>query len=192
MVANRFYSPKAQRLVDLKFARLEVDRLTSLQQTAQREQELQQLKQVTGLTNQELIQRLHQAGFNDRNFEALQWLPLAMVAWASDGVSPAEVEAAKLLNLHPQILDRQDSIRLFEAWLAGKPSQDLCNLWEETTRELAIIQPSELHKQTGQMILEIAKRVARASGGFLGFGEISAAERDVLERIRKVYGLEGG
>lgn len=191
MVAHRVYCSKAQRLIDLKLAKLEVDRLNSQQLEAKRERELLQLSQATGFTNKEMLERLHRAGFSHQNIEALQWLPLAMVAWASDGVSAAEVEAAKLLHLHPQAMHNQAALQLLQTWFAQRPSPELCKLWEEATVELATTQSPEVCRQTGQMILELAKRVARASGGFLGFGEISAAERDVLDRIRSIYGLDG-
>lgn len=189
MVANRVYSAKAQRLIDLKMARLELDRLNSFQRTAQREQELLELKQATGLNSQELIERLHQAGFNARNVDALQWLPVAMVAWASEGVTPEEVKAAKLMHLHTPANCNAEAVELFQYWFNQRPSHELWTLWEEFVQACSATQSPELHMQTGQLILEIANRVARASGGFMGFGEVSTAEREVLDKIRSLYAL---
>lgn len=189
MVTNKVYSPKAQRLVELNFVKLEADGFASFRRNAQHENALMQLQKVTGLENRELLQRLLRAGFTAQNIHAITWLPVVMVAWASDGVSPEEIRASQLLKLDTQNPDSSETTQLFQAWLAKKPSHELWQLWEEYTRARAAVQPAQLHVHTGYMILEMSRRVARASGGVLGFGQVSTAEYEILNRIRAVYSL---
>ncbi len=189
MVAAMSSASKSQRMIELKFAQAELASLQSLQNTLQRQQELMDLQQATDIDDAELLERLHAAGFRAQNVKALAWLPIALAAWASHGVSNDEVHAARLVNLYALFTGNAQSTELFQSWLKEKPSEKLVKLWEETTRRQLARAESSWRLQTGQAILYMARKVAQASGGLFGMGQISVAEQRVLDRIRAVYGI---
>ncbi len=85
---------KSHWMVELKFAQSELLSLQSLQETLQHQQDLQQLSEATGLDDASMLERLREAGFHAQNVHALTWLPIALVAWASHGVSDDEPQLA--------------------------------------------------------------------------------------------------
>ena len=188
MVATLTNRMKSRLLVDLKFAQSELLSLQSLRQTLQKQHELQQLREATGMDDQHMLERLYDAGFHAQNVHALTWLPIALVAWASQGVSRDEAEATKLVNLCSVLTGNVQSTRQFQVWLTERPSEKLSRLWEDYVR-LQTAEPDEECQQTGQAVLYIARKVAEASGGIFGLGQISTAEQRVLDRIRSAYGL---
>ena len=189
MVATLTNRMKSQLLVDLKFAQSELLSLQSLRQTLQQQRELQQLSEATGLDDQHMLERLYDAGFHAQNVHALTWLPIALVAWASQGVSQDEAEATKLVNLCSVLTGNVQSTQQFRAWLTEKPSEKLSRLWEDYVHMQRAKTDEEICQQTGQAVLYIARKVAEASGGIFGLGQISAAEQRVLDRIQSAYGL---
>ncbi len=189
MIAAANPRMKSQWMVELKFAQCELASIQELRQTICREQNLQRLREITGVTEEVLLDRLLEAGFHEKNIFALTWLPIALTAWASDGVSNDESEAARLVNLCSVLTGNPESAELFQHWLTVKPSEKLSRLWEDYVRCRIASGSDPTHEQTGQAILFMASKVAQASGGFMGLGQISVAERQVLDRIRAAYGL---
>ena len=183
------YFSHPQRMVELKFAHAEMAHWQCLQRSIHEQDLAEQLERVTGITDPALLERLRVAGFDGSNVYALTWLPIAMVAWASDGVSADEVSAARLVNLYAMFTGNADSTGLFRAWLRERPSEQLVKLWEDAIKWQTDHLRDSHPAQTGPAVLYIAHKVAQASGGLLGFGQVSAAEQRVLERIRNVYGL---
>ncbi len=189
MAGTITYYSHPQRIIELKFAQAELAHLQRLQKSLYEKEATEQLERVTGIDDPVLLERLRAAGFHESNVYALTWLPIAMVAWASDGVSADEVSAARLVNLYAMFTGNAESTQLFREWLREKPSDQLIKLWEDVISWQIDNLDDDSQTQTGAAVLYIARKVAEASGGLLGFGQISTAEQRVLNRIRKVYGL---
>ncbi len=181
--------PATQRIIEMKFAHSELVQLRDNFSELQEHHALQRMREATGIEDMALLRRLRNAGFHTDNIHALTWLPIALVAWASQGVSDDEVRTARLVNLYAFASGSSDSMQLFNSWLSSKPSQALVELWEDYVRSQNGIFDESWRELTGKAVLDAAEKVARASGGFLGIGQISAAEQRVLTKIAEVYGL---
>ncbi len=189
-MVNHTVCSKAQRSLELKFVRAELESLESLREAAQRECEIAQLSQASGIDDVQALGQLCRAGFNAQNVLALEWFPIAMVAWASDGVDANEIQAVSLTALYAQASRQAEAPHLLEHWLKQKPPEAYWELWNLYVHARSQRMSTDDFRLSGQLILAIAERVARASGGFMGIQSISASERQVLRRISDAYGLD--
>jgi RPA family protein len=77
---------------------------------------------------------------------------------------------------------------MLEAWLASRPGPELLDTWEAMTRALCAQFASAERKALEEEVMGRARRVADATGGFLGFGDrVSIEERAVMERLAKAF-----
>ena len=173
------------RSLEDEFFRREDARLKeNLRQAAQRESAREALIHASGIKNPRVIDRLIDLGIHPETVTALSLVPLVAVAWA-DGSLDARERSAILERVdETEFAPGSPARALLEGWLTRKPEPTLMNAWthlveglgEEMTRdEVAAL-------KTG--LLERARTVAGASGGFLGVGSrISTAEADVIQRL---------
>lgn len=126
---------------------------------------------------------LRKLGIDRRNLRALPLLPLAEVAWADGDVQAPELDLI-LRKAAERDLRDEDRI-LLDGWLAYPPSPEylragrMALAWYRQRGDPGL-DPSEL-----KSVLVDARDVAAAAGGFFGFGAVSRAEREVLNRLAK-------
>jgi tellurite resistance protein len=110
------------------------------------------------------------------------------VAWADGSVQAREreviLDAAKKSGIQPQ----DGRYPILERWLAEPPRKEMIDAWELYLRGLCQkLTPPEVENLKHDL-LDLARSVARAAGGFLGLGEkISASERDVLDELEGAF-----
>jgi hypothetical protein len=139
---------------------------------------------ITGTSNEEVLKTLHDLGYTRDSVLLLHLVPLISVAWADDKVSGPEreliIEAAKLRGIDEDTA----AYKQLNEWLTNRPSEAFI---DQTLRVIANLAETNTAEETvtrRQNLLDLATRVAAASGGILGFGsKISAEEQDVLDRI---------
>jgi hypothetical protein len=111
------------------------------------------------------------------------------VAWSDGRVHDEErwfvIETALALGLE---LGRIGHARL-EAWLERAPEPGLFALWHDFAAD-EYAAKSWRYRGLRARLRDGARAVAMASGGLLGFGRISRAERAVLRRIENSLGVE--
>jgi len=110
------------------------------------------------------------------------------VAWADGNIDAKErgalISAAEQSGLHRQSPGHAS----LENWLAKKPSRDLTDAWKAYVSGLAASMPEDARRSFKSELLERARSVAEAAGGFLGLtGRISAAEQAVLTDLEWVF-----
>ena len=79
------------------------------------------------------------------------------------------------------------AMQLLETWLHKHPPGPLWNLWKEYVAAVYSSVPDGSGEALANEIRQQAKTVAEASGGTLGFGKISQAEREILDDIETVF-----
>lgn len=165
------------------FAKLDQERIQKLR--AKREGELakEQLARSSGISDPDLLEQILKLGVDATNVQALSLVPLVVAAWASGEVTPAERDAALQAAAKEGVSQESGARGLFESWLDEAPGADLEETWREYVH--AIFEQLEPEKASAleQDLLSRCRQVARASGGFLGVGEISHAESKAIERL---------
>lgn len=151
----------------------------------------EELRQHTGIVNDELLDRLVAAHVNGHMLAAFRVYPLVEIAWADGSVDPKE-QAAVLSAAAASGLptDGPAHERLLE-WMRSGPNEDLRNVWKSYARELVTtLSPEEL-ATFRKDLLTYARLVAEASGGILGvIYRTSPGEQRVIDEIGKLLTKE--
>ena len=148
-----------------------------------------QLAQVSGIRDEAVLDRLIELNIGPDTLAAIAVVPLVCVAWADGEVQEAErkavLAAAHAAGLHPQ----NSRYPLLEFWLSERPGAELLEAWEHYIQDLCQRLNKHEIEELRRELLEHARDVAAAAGGFLGFGnKISAVERAVLDRLDQAFG----
>ncbi|MFI4946589.1 MAG: hypothetical protein ACHP85_25140, partial [Burkholderiales bacterium] len=126
-------------------------------------------------------------GIRPEIVSALAIVPLVEVAWADGSLDAKErqtvLERAEKSGIAAGTADHD----LLRSWLEKKPEPRLLAAWTEMVRGLSERMPPPELAALKAGLMERAKAVARASGGFLGVGAVSAAEQDVIDRLESAF-----
>lgn len=180
---------KLNRLLDLQFVQQEAHVVGDYRHRYVADYERSKLRQTTGISDPDLLNRLYLAGFRSDNIFAITALPVAMAAWASGALSAEEKRAADLAVFEPDLIANASAIELFRSWLQSPPPNELWQLWEDFTLQRAKIMDQRRLRDSFRSILRICRKVAMASGGVWGLGRVSPAEQRVLARVHRIFEL---
>jgi len=75
-------------------------------------------------------------------------------------------------------------MQMLQQWLEKHPPRPLWQLWKEYAEAVQSSFPAEVADRLRDDIVQQATDVAKASGGALGFGKISANEQKLLDEIK--------
>ena len=161
---------------------IETERLRRLRVTSARERLRAELGAELGIEDDALLARLIELGITPDTAPAFEALPLVEVAWADGEVDAEErwrvLTGATAFGLE---LGRPAHAQL-ELWLTRRPNQELFEAWYAFAAEVLALPESA---QRARRVLEGARDVAMATGGLLGGGRVSRAERAVIGRINQ-------
>lgn len=176
---------RGQALENEFFHRVDEALQQKIRLAVEREQPKAMLIEATGFRDEALLDHLLDAGIGVERLAALALVPAVWVAWADGKVTRQEREA--VLEAAGKDGLNQDSVayQLVQAWLDNRPDPSLWDLWGEYAAALAVDLPAETKESLADEIVRQATVVAKASGGTLGFGSVSAQEQAILTRIAK-------
>lgn len=147
-----------------------------------------QLAQVSGIRDEAVLDRLIELDIGPETLAALEVVPLVFVAWADGKIQGEErdaiIAAAKAAGIQPQ----DGRYPLLEHWLMRRPSAEILEAWNHYVKGLCLLLDRQEIEKLKHELLDSARKVAQAAGGFLGFGEkISPAERSVLDQLEQAF-----
>jgi hypothetical protein len=181
------------RSLEEEFFRREDARLKErLREAAQRESAREALVRASGIENPTVIEKLIALDVRPETVTALSLVPLVEVAWA-DGTLDAGERAAILARVDGAQFPPDSPARtLLEAWLTRKPDGKLLDAWAQLVVGLGERMSREDAAALKASLLDRARAVAGASGGFLGLGsKISNAEAEVIRRLERAFPAGG-
>jgi hypothetical protein len=148
----------------------------------------QQLAQVSGIHDEAVLDLLIKLDITPEALAALELVPLVFVAWADGGVQAKEREAIMALAKAAGIEPQDGRYPLLEHWLQRRPGPEMLQAWKHYVQHLRGQLDATQAEQLRHELLDRAQSVARAAGGFLGFGEkMSPAERAMLAELEQVF-----
>lgn len=173
------------RMIDLKCQKLESQIFRKFRDELRLDLEKSRLGLATGITDEDLIGRLHAHGLRDNNLAAFLFLPVAMAGWADGPMTREEalIASKAFESLEPS--PSQEARELFSSWLARRPSQALMDHWEQWVGHVMDGEDTDSLTEFLCAIASVTEKVASASGGFLGMGKISNAEWAILNRVNR-------
>lgn len=142
-----------------------------------------QLSAASGLRSDTVLDSLVEQNVGAEGAAALSLIPLVAVAWADGEVSPKEREALLSAARQAGLAEGGASYKLFAGWLDDHPPAALVARWKDYAGALLAKMEPEAADAFREEVLDRARAVAAAAGGFLGIGRVSAAEEAVLRDL---------
>ena len=171
------------------FAKLDEKRIQKLRARRKEKIAMDRLARSSGISDPKLLEAILELGVDGTNVQALGLVPLVSTAWASGEVTKAERDAALQAAEKEGVSKESGADELLEAWLDEAPGPELEQTWGEYVRAVLERLEPEAASALKQDLLSRCRQVARASGGFLGIGEISHAESRAMQRLAEAMGL---
>lgn len=144
-----------------------------------------ELSAASGLQSEAVLDTLIRQNIGAEGAAALSLIPLVAVAWADGEVSPKEREALLGAAKQAGLAEAEPGYKLFATWLDDHPPASLLPRWKDYASALAADMTPEAAASFRTEVMDRARKVASAAGGFLGMGAISEAEEAVLDQIEQ-------
>ena len=146
------------------------------------------LAQASGFAGDEVLDKLIGLGIEADTWAAVSIAPLVEVAWADGKVDESERNAVLSAAEANGIPSSSPSYLLLEGWLTHRPDGRLLEVWGEFIVSLCSELDDNARAALKSQILGRARKVAEATGGFLGLGsKVSAEEEVVLSQLEKAF-----
>ena len=183
------YSKKTQMtLIDAMFHEQDQQLRNDFRERMAKMERRDQLAQVSGIHDEVLLDRLIELDIGPEALAALEVVPLVVVAWADGRVQPEEREMVIAIAKAAGIQSQDGRYPLLEHWLKRRPKAEVMEAWKHYVKDLCQRLDSQEIERLQHELLDRARQVAEAAGGFLGFGEkISAAELSVLDELEQAF-----
>lgn len=182
-----FLSDRRKALEEQFFAKQNQQLLEDLRRKSEAKEQRQALSSASGITNEELLDKLITAGVHAETLAALSLIPLVAVAWADGKIQDEEREATLKAAEQSGLRPSDDAYTLLAGWLDNPPGDGLLESWKSYTRELHSSMEPAMSAILKKELLGRAEGIAESAGGFLGLGSISAEERQVLQELESVF-----
>ena len=159
------------------FHKKETELLEKLRQRGAVEAERRKLGDALPTADAQILEDLQALGYNAETVKLLFVVPLLAVAWADGSITPRE------RSLILELAKADDKQGQLTQWLNQKPPDEFFERSLRVVRSLLAAQSPEERSAAKRNLHSSAVRIAEASGGILGLGSISSAERAAIERV---------
>jgi tellurite resistance protein len=182
-------NPDARALEEAFFAKKDAELLEKLRKESRQKERRKALRGVLPSADDALLDHLHEIGLGPETVLALVLVPLVAVAWADGQVDPRERAALLKAAEERGVKEGSPARQLLEGWLQRRPGPQLFETWKRYAPVLrGSLQGAERDAMHAR-IIDLARGVAEAAGGFLGLGsKTSPAERAVLDELERTLG----
>jgi hypothetical protein len=145
------------------------------------------LAEVSGIKDRAVLDQLVAHDIRPETLTALTLVPVIEVAWADGEVQPEERHAVLKAAEQNGVARGSAAYELIGHWLAQKPDPKLLATWNLYVRSLCAVLPESTRQKLKGDLLGHAETVARAAGGILGLGRVSADEKVALARLESAF-----
>ena len=179
---------RRKALEDQFFQKENAKYLERIRQQQQKHDAKKALEEVSGITDDGLLEVLVATGISADTLTAVSLVPLVEVAWADGKVQDNERNAIMKAAEHKGIATGSGPHELLADWLTHKPQPELMATWKAYVKELLQELSDQQRIILAHQVTGRAKAVAEAAGGLLGFKTVSKAEQTVLADIEAALG----
>jgi len=151
------------------------------QSESQEEHAREELRRAAKIENPAILDKLEKLGITAPAMTAFMLLPLVRLAWADTKMAEGEFHSLLKAADEDGISYGTPAYRLLSRWLDQRPSERMIETWSDYAHALSEELDEDSLAALRTATIERAKKIASASGGFLGLGDrVSRGERDVL------------
>jgi len=175
------------KALESKFFRdREAEQIERLKTERAKDHAMSELSEITGFTDQTVLRKMVDLGVTPMTLTAFSIVPMLHVAWSDRVLDAAERKSILLEATNTGLKSTSPAYALLESWLTERPNPELFQAWREFQGTLAShLSQDERHRLRTEMLAK-AEKVARASGGILGFASVSNEERQALSELEQI------
>jgi hypothetical protein len=187
-VADNVWDERRKNLEDAFFAQRDRELLEKLRAHFESSDRLAALRNVSGIDDEAVLQKLLDSGVEPAMFAALMLVPLVEVAWSDGHVEESEKQAVlKAAEAHNVLRGTPPYIWL-ERMLVDRPDPTMIAAWKQYVSALSKDMPAEAVQTSKTQMINWLTSVAEATGGILGFGnKISTMEQATIHDLSRAY-----
>ena len=154
--------------------------LAKLRAARLEEEERRRLAKTTQIGSPELIARMRALGFDAESASLLFVVPLVGMCGSDGVVSYAERALVKEMARRGDIKPGSRASAMLDGWLLEPPPRETLDEMLALLRDVLAAMPAAEAHEVRSRLRSALDRVGRVSGGFLGLGALSRAERRFL------------
>lgn len=179
---------RGKSLEDEFFRREDQRLLEKLRELKQVETTRASLAEASGIKNEAVLDKLLALGIRAEMVAALAVVPLAEVAWADGAIDARERTAVLAAAQKAGVAPGSAQYDLLARWLEHRPDAKLLTAWQHLIQGLGEKMTPAETAALKSALLDNARAVASASGGFLGLGsKISESEEALLKQLTAAF-----
>ncbi len=185
-----YNSPKPQGslLEELFFRNLDMDLKLQQEKLLQIKKSRDEMARVSGISDTAVLDKLIELDISLSTLASLSLVPLIEVAWADGNIDQKEKTAILAIADESGFVRGSIGYELLENWLTKKPADNLLVAWNHYVSGLCASMNKDERHALKNDILSKAKKVAEASGGFLGLtSRTSREEKAVLMKMEEAF-----
>ena len=166
------------------FRKKDAELVEKLREVFQAKRDRESLRLITGITNDEVLDRLMAVQAKGEMLSAFKLLPLVEIAWADGVCDKREADAVIAAAIKAGIPADSVALERIKEWLDRGPNPEARKAWYMYAEELRkVLSPAEL-KTFREDLVETARHIAELSGGILStFFNVSQSEKLVLKKM---------
>ena len=165
------------------FHKKEKELIEKMRRRALKEQERQELSEFFLVEDVEILDALQELGYSRDTIFLLFLVPVIHVGWIDGQVTEQEREAILEIATQRGMEAGTPAEAMLLGWLNSRPSDEFFEKTLRLIRDILETRPPAVHDIREQSLGYYCNVVASASGGFLGFGKVSAAQRELIDKI---------
>ena len=176
---------RGQAMEDLFYKNVDEKLLANVREELKIGKAKEELSAATGIKDDKVLQTMVKYNISAETIVAFAFIPLVAVAWSDGVLEPRERAAIEKAFLAQGVDKNSPAFQLAQHWLVKKPPSDLVETWKSYMQSLKERMDEGTFSQMRTNVLDRATKIAKAAGGFLGFGsKISETEQRVLDDLR--------
>jgi len=166
------------------FHKKDADLVGKLRGVFEAKHERDELRRLTGITDNDVLDRLVALEVKGEMLTAFKLLPIIEIAWADGTLDQSEADAIMAAAIKYGISPESESLARIKEWLQRGPNAEARKAWYMYAQELRkVLSPAEL-KTFREDLVETATKIAELSGGVLNmFFNLTEPEKVVLKKI---------
>ncbi|MBR0669272.1 hypothetical protein GXW71_33290 [Roseomonas hellenica] len=187
-MGEEFLGDRKRALEEAFFAKEDQRLRRQLREADEARSRREALAAASGIADDAVLDAVAALGMTGETLAALTLVPLVAVAWADGAIDDREREAVLAAAAEAGVAAQGAARELLDRWLREPPPRELLAAWADYTRAVsAKLDDAGLQALRAELVGR-ARRVAEASGGFLGLGrKVSDAEEAVLRRLEAAF-----
>ena len=187
-MAKGGFSGRSSELEEKFFRERDMQLLRALREKTAAEERRKSLAEASGITHDDLLDKLDKLGVSGKTLAALLLAPLVQVAWADGKLDEKERDAVMAALEQKGVGCEHPAYQLLEGWLRRKPDPKLMEVWKAYVASLGKALGEKAKNELRDDLLQRARVVADSAGGILGLGsKISKAEQNMLDELARAF-----